>query len=514
MMKFLRTQMKWIMALIVVAFLLSTFLMYEGRGTRRSPGRNPDGTMTDYEVAQINGRSLMRSELEQRLRNYLSTYSTRSMTSIDMPAIYRSVLNQAVLESQIAKEVEEKGIRVSDAEADQAMKNYADTYFPTREAFYQVLANSGIKPEDYKRSIARQLASERLISEAIGTVTISDDSVAEFYDTMKGMLYSRPEGFTIHMADFNTSADAENFRAKIAGGESWDVLASGDKAGAINITKSPVMLPASALTVGTLSVLASLDVGTLTPVFEVASGDYAVAMKASHVEAGTTPYDEVSGDIRMLLTQQEERNRLTAYQNSLMEKANVVINDEELFASPAAATDNEHSADILPVMDLHSDSEDTTVSSEPEPVEPDEPEEAEETEESKDTPVVTESASEDKTAETETVTVKDEPMSEDKAVETETPSAKTESVDAAEKTEEVVDTASEDKPVSAEETAKSNDVPETEEAKPEDTPVVIEAVSVDEEKTSEDVIPVTTLSIDSEKNEKEETPVTEVSSDK
>ncbi|MBQ6001601.1 MAG: SurA N-terminal domain-containing protein, partial [Synergistaceae bacterium] len=183
MMKFLRTQMKWIMAIIVVAFLLSTFLMYEGRGTRRTPGRNPDGSMTDYEVAQINGRSLMRSELEQRLRNYLSQYSTRSMASIDMPAIYRSVLDQAILESQLAKEVEEKGIRVSDAEADMAMKSYADTYFPTREAFYQVLANSGIKVDDYKKSIARQMASDRLIREAIGEVTVSEDKVAEFYDT-------------------------------------------------------------------------------------------------------------------------------------------------------------------------------------------------------------------------------------------------------------------------------------------------------------------------------------------
>ena len=67
MMNFLRKQMKWVMAIIVLAFLLSTFLMYEGRGTRRTPGRNPDGSMSDYEVAQINGRSLMRSELERRL---------------------------------------------------------------------------------------------------------------------------------------------------------------------------------------------------------------------------------------------------------------------------------------------------------------------------------------------------------------------------------------------------------------------------------------------------------------
>ena len=186
MMKFLRTQMKWIMAIIVVAFLLSTFLMYEGRGTRRTPSRNPDGTMADYEVAQINGRSLMRSELEQRLRNYLSTYSTRSMTSIDMPAIYRSVLDQAILESQLTKEVQEKGITVSDAEADQAMKNYADTYFPTREAFYQVLANSGLKPEDYKKSLARQMAADRLMREAIGDVTVSEDKAVEYYETMKG----------------------------------------------------------------------------------------------------------------------------------------------------------------------------------------------------------------------------------------------------------------------------------------------------------------------------------------
>ena len=78
MMNFLRKHMKGVMLLIVIAFLLSTFLMYEGRTTRRTPGRNPDGSMSDYEVATINGRSLMRSELERRLRDYLSTYSTRT----------------------------------------------------------------------------------------------------------------------------------------------------------------------------------------------------------------------------------------------------------------------------------------------------------------------------------------------------------------------------------------------------------------------------------------------------
>ena len=344
MMNFLRKQMKWVMAIIVVAFLLSTFFMYEGRSTRRTPERNADGTMSDYEVAQINGRSLMRSELERRLREYLSNYGSRNIESLDMPAIYQAVLDQAVLESQLAREVDESGIRVSDAEADMAMKNYADTYFPTRETFYQALANSGIKIEDYKRGLARQMAVDRLLANAIGEVNISEDRAVEFYDTMKNLIYSRPEGFMIHAANFNKKEGAEVLREKLVSGESWDVIVSNDELASndlINITREPVFLPSTALTTGAFSVLASLDVGEVSPVFEVTSSDFAVGLKTRHVEATVTPYDELSSDIRTLLTQQEQRNRLAAYEASLRNKANVVINDELLFARNAVTSPDE-----------------------------------------------------------------------------------------------------------------------------------------------------------------------------
>lgn len=479
MMKFLRTQMKWIMAIIVVAFLLSTFLMYEGRGTRRTPGRNPDGSMTDYEVAQINGRSLMRSELEQRLRSYLSTYSTRSVTSIDMPAIYRSVLDQAILDSQLTKEVQDRGITVSDAEADMAMKNYADTYFPTREAFYQVLANSGVKVDDYKKSLARQMASERLIREAIGEVTISEDKVTEFYNTMKNILYSQPEGFFVHMADFAASADAEYFREKVASGESWDVLASGDSLASkdvINITKSPVRLPATSIKTGILSVLDSLDIGAVSPVFAVTSNDYGVAMKVSHAEAGNTPYDAVSGDIRALLTQQEERRRLTEYEDSLRKKANVVINDEELFASKTASSGDEQSGDILPLITI-----DETSGDEPAPVTV-----------SEDKPAV--SASVDTAPATPVETASVDAAPETPAVETastdaapETP-VETASVDVAPETPAVetasVDTAPE---TTAVETASTDVAPET----PVEVASVDAAPATPTETVSVDTVPAT-----------------------
>ncbi|MBQ6774507.1 MAG: SurA N-terminal domain-containing protein [Synergistaceae bacterium] len=365
MMKFLRTQMKWIMAVIVVAFLLSTFLMYEGRSTRRSPGpRNADGTMEDYEVAIINGRSLMRSELEQRLRNYLNNYSTRSTISLDIAAIYQTVLNQAVLDSQMAKEVQEKGITVTDAEADRAMKTYADTYFPTREAFYQILNNSGITIEDYRKSLARQMANERLVRQAVGEVVVSEDKAVEFYDTMKNFIYSRPEGFMLQVANFNSNKAAEDMIARINSGQSWVNIVSNDELASkdvINITREPVFLPSSAMRSGMLSVLASVDIGKISPVINISSTDFAVALKTEHVDASLTPYNEVSADIKAMLRNQEERKRLSDFEAELMSKAQVVINDKSLFARPVVSQDNkpepEQEFEITEIEEVSEDSE-------------------------------------------------------------------------------------------------------------------------------------------------------------
>lgn len=357
MLDFLRKQMKLVMAIVVVAFLLSTFFMYEGRSTRRSPSVNEDGTMADYEVAQINGRSFMRSELENRTRSYINNLGVRNVASLDMAAVYQTVLNQAVLESQLVKEIDEQGIRVSDADAEQAMKVYADTYYPTRETFYQALANSGIKVEDYQRNLARQIAVDQLMTKAIGEIEISEDKALEFYDSMKKIYFTQPEGFMVHMADFNNSADAEAFRAKLVAGESWDVIASADNKseGVVNITKAPVFLHSSTLKMGTLSVLDSLDIAEPSKVFEVSSTDFGVGLKASRVEETTRPYSEVSGDIKSLLTQEEQRKRLADYEETLRTKAQLVINDKDLFESKKVSAD-EAPAPAIEIEEVKEDS--------------------------------------------------------------------------------------------------------------------------------------------------------------
>lgn len=347
--------MRWIMLLIVVAFLLSTFLMYEGRGGR-SQRRGTDGRIQDYEVAEVNGKPLMRSELERRVGNYLEQSQRRDMASADLPALYRSALDQYATELQLAEEVKERGITVSEAQVDQTMKEYADQAFPTREAFYQALERSGVSIADYKKSISRQMANELLLKTVVGDVTVSEDESVKFYDTMKSMFYRQPSGFKVYLANFVVSDDAEALRGKLLGGENWlqatsgDVLASKD---VISVTSEAVFLPASAFDSGPLAPMKDLKVGEPSLVFEISSNDFAVGMKKELVEEKTLPYDEVSADIRVLLRQQKERELITSFDKELLGKAKIMIHDPSLFADAKAPVSEDRpvpaSTDVLSV---------------------------------------------------------------------------------------------------------------------------------------------------------------------
>jgi hypothetical protein len=340
----LRTQMRWIMIAIVVAFLVSTFLMYES-GSRRG-GTSSSGQMGDYAVADVNGKRLMRSTLEQRMVRYVEEQGIRELVSTDMPLIYQSVLNQYAMEQQMLQEVKDSGIVISDADAEQAMKDYADQAFPTREAFYQFLQRSGRTIEDYKKDVAQQMAVQQLIQESIGDVTVSEDEAVEFYDSTKSLFFRQPAGFNVSLANFASVSEAAKVRALLLMGKPWESATSGDVVDAakvINVTTTPTFVPETVFD-GYLAPMKSLDLGVVSPVFEIASDDFAVGVKNEAVDEKISSYDEVSADIRALLQQQKERAAMTNFSQGLLGRAQIVIHDPDLFPS--------QTEEILPVTDV------------------------------------------------------------------------------------------------------------------------------------------------------------------
>ena len=94
-MRTLRSQVRWIMIAIVILFVLSIFGMYgfSGGGKR---GSN-ENSSEDYTVAEIDGKTVRRSQLEVQLRQYVARMNARDITSADIPGLYQRTLENMAM---------------------------------------------------------------------------------------------------------------------------------------------------------------------------------------------------------------------------------------------------------------------------------------------------------------------------------------------------------------------------------------------------------------------------------
>ncbi|MCL1941396.1 MAG: peptidylprolyl isomerase, partial [Synergistaceae bacterium] len=324
MLKHLRTHMRWIMIAIVLAFLLSTFLMYDSGRSRRGPAPDADGRVQDYAVASINGRDLMRSELEIMVRNYVQQSNIRELTSADIPYLFQAALDNAVFQTELNKEVEARNPDVSEQEINLQINSMADR-FPTRETFYQSMERSGVKMDDLRRDVRRQIATEKTVSGLLTVEVISDDALRSFYDVMKTFAFRVPKGFTFDIIELSEDKTALDLREKIAADSGgWLETISGHprSSDVIRKTDEPVFFSEAALSEDKkLSYMISLEIGETGHVTEVSSSDYMIAVKRENREETVMPFDEVSFDIRMMLEQQQQRNALDKFRNDMITRA-------------------------------------------------------------------------------------------------------------------------------------------------------------------------------------------------
>lgn len=343
MLKQFRTHMRWIMLAIVVAFLLSTFLMYGDGGSRRKrPEPSEDGTMQDYVVATISGQNLMRSTLDTIVRNYIQQANVRDVASTDVPMIYKTALDGFVFQRELEKEVASRNIDVSEDEITKSINALADQ-FPTREAFYQYIERSGIKMEDLRGDVKHRLATEKTLRICIGDVVVSDDDVEKFYDATKLLFFRQPKGFNFDVAQLKTPEAAEKLiTAFNADPSAWDKILSEDIASSDIINKttadSPIFASEAALSADEkMRPLLTVEMNKAAPAVEFASNDFRVFVKREMIGEKVAEFDEVSADIRAMVTEQEQRAAYEKYAQDLINRANVVIVDDTIFPAPASA---------------------------------------------------------------------------------------------------------------------------------------------------------------------------------
>ena len=201
----LRNQVKWIMAAIVVIFVLSIFLMYGPGGGGKSDGSR------DYAVAEVDGKKIMRSEIEAGMAQMVEQSQATEITSEDFPRLRQSVLDSIVVEAALKKEAEQKNIKVSGEEV-QKVVTQIESQFPTKEAFMQYMEQTGVNEKKLKEDISGRLAQQKVLEGLTGSVVVSDDEVAKFYESTKDLFFRRPAGYNVNFASFATREQAQKAR--------------------------------------------------------------------------------------------------------------------------------------------------------------------------------------------------------------------------------------------------------------------------------------------------------------
>ncbi len=334
-MRALRTQVKWIMISVVVVFVLSILFMYGGgrRGSR-------SGENGDYPVAEINGMTLMRSQLYQSMVNLVEQSGKKDVSPQDIVLFRKQVVNDIAVGDELKKEVKNRKIKISEEEVDASFRQLEDQ-FPTKEAFMEYMTQMGISESKLKEQIREDLARRALILQAEEGVVVAPEELQEAYDSLKDLVFTRPQVMYVRVADFGSrDQTAREAVEQMEDGVGWNAMIATFLEELQDFTSGDETAPFAANRVPPVLWEAVSDTAEnqiIGPV-ELTSQDFFVLQKVTEEPEQVLSFDEVSGDIREMVMAQKKQNARNQFFETLLGRANIEILDESLFAAPAEET--------------------------------------------------------------------------------------------------------------------------------------------------------------------------------
>jgi peptidyl-prolyl cis-trans isomerase SurA len=135
-------------------------------------------TAVDGIAAVVDEDVILRSELERAVTNVKMQYAKQSGQLPPDAILERQVLERLILQRLQVNRAKEIGIRVSDAELNQAIQSIASSNKMTVEQFQQRLIQEGLQLEDYRSSLSDELMQQRLRQSYVQSrVQVSENEV-------------------------------------------------------------------------------------------------------------------------------------------------------------------------------------------------------------------------------------------------------------------------------------------------------------------------------------------------
>jgi hypothetical protein len=322
------------MITVIVLFVVSIF---GGYGLYSRSGKGPDGER-DYAVAEINGKDVMRSDIEKgtmQLAEQLG--SEREVTSADIPYMRKAILDSTAIEAELEKEIKTRNIEVTENEIDESYTKIMDSY-PTREEFKAFMERSGITEAEVKSDIKKQISQKKIMDALLEEINVPDAEARKFYDSARTILYKQPAGFKVNIATFKSNEAAKLAQKSIEGGLGWDRVMDEHKADIMSSTPydKPVLITEQMM-VDSLAALKDLPLNKVSPVMPVTSNDSYLAIKRNKEPEKQLSYNEVSADVVAMIKEQKAQGKQQEFYTELLSRATIKILDPQIFPAEVSA---------------------------------------------------------------------------------------------------------------------------------------------------------------------------------
>ncbi len=164
---------------LIALALLATMAI---NSSPQASARAAEARALDRILAVVNDEVITRSELERRLHETKKQLAAEKIGPPPADAVLeRQILERMILERLQLQAAERAGIRVTEAEIEQALQTVAERNRLSVEALLRTLVREGLDPVAYREQLRLQLVIRRLVEREIrDRIHVSDTEVEAF----------------------------------------------------------------------------------------------------------------------------------------------------------------------------------------------------------------------------------------------------------------------------------------------------------------------------------------------
>jgi peptidyl-prolyl cis-trans isomerase SurA len=161
------------------------------RSKSQSPAAPP---VTADTWAVVDGRQITRDDVDKAYRRMRDT--TQTLSDEEVLAAKLTLLNDLIVQDILLAKAGAAKLDIPNSELDTAYNNAKKNL--SDEAFQQELSRRSVTPDDMREGLRRQLLTEKLINQEVGSkVTVTDKEINDFYSANRPQFNVAEEAYHI-----------------------------------------------------------------------------------------------------------------------------------------------------------------------------------------------------------------------------------------------------------------------------------------------------------------------------